>query len=118
MSEHSPELAAPVAVPVVALPPGLNYDLAACRELMRGGSKSFFAASLLLPARLRAPATALYAFCRLADDAIDLGTDSRAAMRDLQSRLDAIYAGRPGAIDASITNWPHSAVTSALQAAW
>ena len=77
-----------------------QFDLSACRALMRGGSKSFFAASLLLPARLRAPATALYAFCRLADDAIDTGTDPLAAMRDLQTRLDAVYAGRPGELDA------------------
>jgi phytoene synthase len=75
-------------------------DLAACRALMRGGSKSFFAASRLLPARLRAPATALYAFCRLADDAIDEGDDASAAMCMLQRRLDAIYAGRPDAVDA------------------
>jgi phytoene synthase len=75
-------------------------DLAACRALMRGGSKSFFAASRLLPVRLRAPATALYAFCRLADDAIDEGDDASAAMRELQHRLDAIYAGRPAAVDA------------------
>lgn len=75
-------------------------DLAACRALMRGGSKSFFAASLLLPARLRAPATALYAFCRLADDAIDEGSDPAAAMKLLEHRLDAIYAGRPDAVDA------------------
>jgi phytoene synthase len=67
---------------------------------MRGGSKSFFAASLLLPARLRAPATALYAFCRLADDLIDEGDDPVAAMRELEERLNAIYAGRPGTIDA------------------
>lgn len=80
--------------------PTPEFDLSACRALMRGGSKSFFAASLLLPARLRAPATALYAFCRLADDAIDMGTDAPAAMRDLQARLDSIYAGRPGTLDA------------------
>ncbi len=49
--------------------PGI--DLAACEELMRGGSKSFFAASSLLPQRVRMPAIALYAFCRVADDAID-----------------------------------------------
>ncbi len=71
-------------------------EAAACRALMRGGSKSFFAASLLLPPRVRAPATALYAYCRLADDAIDLGSDPAAAMADLQSRLDGVYAGRPG----------------------
>lgn len=75
-------------------------DLSACRALMRGGSKSFFAASLLLPNRLRAPATALYAFCRLADDAIDEGTDPVAAMRVLERRLDAIYEGRPDDVDA------------------
>ena len=76
------------------------YDLEACRELMRGGSKSFFAASKLLPARLRPPATALYAYCRLADDVIDLGHDPKQAMQDLQQRLDEIYEGRPGALDA------------------
>jgi phytoene synthase len=67
---------------------------------MRGGSKSFFAASRLLPVRLRPPAIALYAFCRLADDAIDEGDDPVLAMADLKSRLAAIYAGRPGAEDA------------------
>ena len=76
-----------------------DFDLEACRRLMRGGSKSFFAASLLLPARVRAPATALYAYCRLADDAIDLGADPDAAMGELCGRLDAIYAGRPGGAD-------------------
>ncbi len=81
-------------------PVSLPYDLEACTELMRGGSKSFFAASRLLPARLRPPAIALYAFCRLADDAIDEGDDPVLAMADLKSRLTAIYAGRPGAEDA------------------
>lgn len=80
------------------VPAGLDPE--ACRALMRGGSKTFFAASLLLPARVRAPATALYAYCRLADDAIDLGEDPHAAMRGLQDRLDAIYAGRPGSVEA------------------
>ncbi len=75
-------------------------DLQICRRLMRGGSKSFFAASLLLPARVRTPATALYAFCRLADDAIDLGSDPHAAMACLAARLDALYAGRPADIAA------------------
>jgi 15-cis-phytoene synthase len=75
-------------------------DAPGLRALMRGGSKTFFAASLLLPARVRGPATALYAFCRLADDAIDLGSDPHAEMRGLQQRLDALYAGRPGAAEA------------------
>ena len=91
----------PLSDPSLNSPPvSLPYDLEACTELMRGGSKSFFAASRLLPTRLRPPAIALYAFCRLADDAIDEGDDPVLAMADLKSRLTAIYAGRPGAEDA------------------
>jgi phytoene synthase len=76
------------------LPAG-EADLQACRRLMKGGSKSFFTASLLLPARVRAPATALYAFCRVADDAIDDSPDPQRAVADLRQRLDDIYAGAP-----------------------
>ena len=90
----------PLPKPGAATTPVSAYDLQACTALMRGGSKSFFAASKLLPVRLRAPATALYAYCRLADDAIDLGADPTLAMKDLQQRLDAIYEGRPSAQDA------------------
>ncbi|MFN5512835.1 MAG: phytoene/squalene synthase family protein, partial [Burkholderiales bacterium] len=72
--------------------PAADADL---RRLMQGGSKTFFAASLLLPARVRAQATALYAFCRIADDEIDFGTDKVAALAGLRARLDGIYAGRP-----------------------
>lgn len=68
---------------------------AALAQLMANGSRSFHAASLFLPRRVRAPAQALYAFCRLADDAVDDGADSFAAVADLERRLDAIYAGRP-----------------------
>lgn len=93
MSKPKPEPDAVVA-PAAACDPG------ACRKLMRGGSKTFFAASLLLPAQVRAPAGALYAFCRLADDAIDLGTDPLAAMAELRRRLDAIYDGHPDAVQA------------------
>jgi len=71
-------------------------DVAACRASLRGGSKTFFAASLALPNAVRQPATALYAFCRMADDAIDHGTDHEAALRDLHGRLEMIYAGAPG----------------------
>ena len=78
----------------------MGADDPSLRELMRGGSKTFFAASLLLPAQARAPATALYAFCRLADDAIDDGVDKAAALAGLQQRLDAIYAATPFSIDA------------------
>jgi phytoene synthase len=55
---------------------------------------------LLLPASLRDAATALYAFCRVADDAVDGGGDSAAALEGLRHRLDLIYSGRPQAIAA------------------
>ena len=48
-----------------------EYDLQACVNMMRGGSKSFFAASKLLPQRVRAASVALYTFCRVADDLVD-----------------------------------------------
>jgi phytoene synthase len=70
-------------------------DLRACEGLMRHGSKSFFAAGRLLPGRIRMPATALYAFCRVADDAIDEASDPAQATVRLARRLDAIYDGRP-----------------------
>ena len=69
-------------------------DLAACRAMLNDGSRSFYAASLLLPGSVRRPATGLYAFCRVADDLIDRG-DPAAALVVLHRRLDAIYAARP-----------------------
>ncbi|MBY0337753.1 MAG: phytoene/squalene synthase family protein [Acetobacteraceae bacterium] len=70
-------------------------DLAACRELLRVGSKSFHAASLLLPQRVRDPATALYAFCRLGDDAVDQAEDPLKGLAWMRQRLEAAYAGAP-----------------------
>jgi phytoene synthase len=71
-----------------------------CTALMRHGSKSFFAASRVLPQRVRGPATALYAFCRVADDAIDLSSNPQAAVVQLHERLEQLYAGRPQGFDA------------------
>ncbi|NBT73681.1 MAG: phytoene/squalene synthase family protein [Betaproteobacteria bacterium] len=45
-----------------------------CDALMRQGSKSFYAASRLLPVVYRLPVFALYAFCRVTDDEVD-GSD-------------------------------------------
>ena len=72
-------------------------DLAACRERLRVGSKSFTAAARLLPAAVRDAATVLYAFCRDADDAVDLHRGGDDACARLRARLDAIYAGNPQA---------------------
>ncbi len=70
-------------------------DLEHCRAVIRTGSLSFHAASKLLPAKVRDPALALYAFCRLADDEVDEGQQKGRAVLDLQARLDAAYAGTP-----------------------
>jgi phytoene synthase len=70
-------------------------DRAACRAAIADGSKSFHLASLLMPRPCREPAYALYAFCRLADDAVDLSDGKTAALASLRLRLDAAYAMRP-----------------------
>jgi phytoene synthase len=77
-----------------------NDDRRACREILRHGSKSFHAASLLLPSDVRDAAAALYAFCRVADNAVDERDDSKAAsseeiLFELDRRLDAVYADQP-----------------------
>ena len=59
-------------------------DLDACTEAIRHGSLSFHAASKLLPKKVRDPALALYAFCRLADDEVDLKAEKVEAVLDPQ----------------------------------
>lgn len=70
-------------------------DIEACAAAIRGGSKTFFAASLLLPRETRLAAYAIYAFCRYSDDAIDIAGGDRAALFSLQRRLALLYEGQP-----------------------
>jgi 15-cis-phytoene synthase len=70
-------------------------DMAVCRALLKGGSRTFHAASLVLPRKVADPAIALYAFCRLADDAVDLGTNRVLAVEKLRDRLDRACRGQP-----------------------
>lgn len=74
--------------------PADTEDLAACRAMLRTGSRSFHAAACMLPRRVRDPACAVYAFCRVADDAVDGGGGEAAVVR-LRERLGRAYAGRP-----------------------
>ncbi len=72
-------------------------------QVLRAGSKSFHLASRLLPARVRMPTLALYAFCRHADDAVDdAGSEraARSAVESLRARVDRVYADR--ALDAVV----------------
>jgi 15-cis-phytoene synthase len=90
----------PLSLPIPAETPASQMssaqaDLAACRELLRNGSRTFLAASLLLPRAVHEPACALYAFCRLADDAVDEPTRQADAVARLRERLHLAYAGTP-----------------------
>jgi len=101
MSERSPHLRLATSAPQptgAVVTPVLDFDsqdLQACVAMMQGGSKTFFAASRLLPPRVRTAAIALYAFCRVADDLVDEAVVGDAPLDVLQTRLDAIYAGTP-----------------------
>lgn len=68
----------------------------AARAIIRRHSKSFSLASLLLGGKVQRNAHALYAYCRRADDAIDLvpKEQTRGALERLRLELDAVYAGR------------------------
>lgn len=70
-------------------------DFDECVALMRGGSKTFFAASRLLPKRVRQASVALYAFCRVADDLIDNSASPLVSLDELKNRLDLIFAQTP-----------------------
>ena len=69
-------------------------DLLACRSALRGGSRTFFAAARVLPSRVSRPATALYAFCREADDVIDCReADDVIDCREADDLIDCREAG-------------------------
>ena len=70
-------------------------DAIHCRELIKTGSRSFYTASWLLPESVRSPAYALYAFCRLSDDAVDRPGARADAVDHLRKRLDLVYQGKP-----------------------
>jgi phytoene synthase len=63
--------------------------------IIRRHSKSFALASQLLPPAARDHAHALYAYCRRADDAVDLVDPAQApgALERLRLELDAVYDG-------------------------
>ena len=74
---------------------GFRIDLETCENLMRDGSKSFFSAARILPAKIRDSAIALYAFCRLLDDMVDDQYAPENVIKEIEYRLDRIYAQNP-----------------------
>jgi len=83
----------------------------ACRRIMRHHSKSFSRAARFLPRRFADPVAVLYAFCRLADDAVDLAPDqasARLAADTFIAELESPRGARPviRAFDAWSTKHP------------
>ncbi len=68
-------------------------DQRQCHATIRAGSKSFNAASRLLPRNTRLAARALYTFCRSSDDLVDDAANDGSASARLRHRLEAIYRG-------------------------
>ena len=67
-------------------------------RLTRKSRSNFFYAFLCLPRAQREAIYACYAFCRIVDDAVDLGQDREAQRQELQRWRDEIgrvYEGRP-----------------------
>lgn len=76
---------------------GVDRQLRIAHAAMKTHGKSFSFASLALPRKLRDDTAAIYAYCRRADDAIDLVSpdEARAALERLEAELADIYAGVP-----------------------
>jgi len=77
----------------------------AARSICRRHARSFYFSSFFLPVPKRNAAYAVYAFCRLLDDATDLATEPADVERQIDrfcGLLDQLYAGRqPESIDGS-----------------
>ena len=70
-----------------------SADIERCRASLKGGSRSFHLASLMLPYRMREPSAVLYAFCREADDLVDEGGGHH-AVRVLLNRLSNLHSAK------------------------
>ena len=68
----------------------------------------------VLPRHISDAATALYWFCRVADNAIDLTDDHTAALTMLHARLETVYAAQPNddAVDRAFTGVAHHFATA------
>jgi len=77
---------------------GLAADHEACAALLRKSGSSFALPIRLLPAEKRRGTTALYAFCRRADDIVDGGEGERVDPRAAEVTLDAFAADLEAAL--------------------
>lgn len=78
----------------------IEPDAAHCRRIVRSHARTFWLASHFLPPEKRRAAFALYAFCRVADDMVDLApgertTEVTAMLAAYRASLGAALAGQP-----------------------
>ncbi len=71
-------------------------DHAVCADVLRRSGSSFSLPIRLLPGEKRRGTTALYAFCRQADDIVDQATDASTARIDLDAFEAKLAAGLAG----------------------
>jgi 15-cis-phytoene synthase len=88
----------------------LTFESLVCGTIVRRHARTFALASAFLPLTKRRGTYALYAFCRLADDAVDRAGPGgrevvRATLMNLRSQLDAALAGEPSNPVMSETAW-------------
>ena len=78
----------------------IEPDAAHCRRIVRSHARTFWLASHFLPPEKRRAAFALYAFCRVADDMVDLAPGERTAevtamLAAYRTSLGTALAGQP-----------------------
>ncbi|MES2310202.1 MAG: phytoene/squalene synthase family protein [Verrucomicrobiota bacterium] len=76
----------------------LALSFESCRQITQHHAKTFYFASHTLPPSTRQGAYAIYAFCRLADDAVDFASsdeERRQAVLRFRSKLDCVYLSQP-----------------------
>lgn len=67
-------------------------DYKYCENIIKSNSKSFYAAFSILPKQKRNSIYAIYAFCRFADDSVDV-LDSKESLLSLESSLKELISG-------------------------
>ncbi len=89
----------------------MTADARYCEHLTRGHARTFSIASLFLPTEKRRATFALYAFCRVADDLVDL-----AGGRSDRSGLESALSAHRKSLDEALAGHGHNAVFREL--AW
>ena len=72
----------------------LLQDYKYCENIIKTNSKSFYAAFSTLPNQKRNSIYAIYAFCRFADDSVDV-LDSKESLLSLENSLKELISGNP-----------------------